>query len=128
MSILTRMYPATASFASKLMLMVLMAGVLSPRPGGDRQVLPRVEVLFRSSELHPTSRVTTIAPWFADIANLAAGHSNTDWLHRRIHPKQTIGQINTRSLSSSYLVTACCNIPHQNTDEDDTFVYLPAVA
>lgn len=130
MNTLTRLHPTKASFASRLMLLVLVAGVLEPGPGSDRTVRSGIEVLFRASEVHRASRVIVIAPRFAGIRDVDCytPYPVVDWRYCHVNPGQNVGRINTRPLSSPCVVTAFCNIRHQNTDEDDAFAYPSAVA
>jgi hypothetical protein len=130
MQTLTRPQPTTASLAHRLILLVLVAGVLDPGPGRDRQVAQGIEVLFRASSLHTTSYVTHISLEFAGSSDFhePATYAGLDWQYGTIRPRQTLGQVNARPLSSPYIVTSFCNIPHQNADEDEALVHLSAVA
>jgi hypothetical protein len=127
---LTRPQSTTASLAHRLILLVLVAGVLDPGPGRDRQVAQGIEVLFRASSLHSPGYVTHISlkhNGIKDFHDLAV-YTGQDWQYGTLRPKHTIGQVNARPLSHPCIVTASCNIPHQNADEDEAFVYLSAVA
>ena len=115
----------TTSFTSRLLLLIMVAGVLDIDSGyHDDKVLQGIEILFQAARQDAQSPVIAIAegiPGNADVKDCPA-----DFYEGRagsvLFSLQNTGQVNTRGFYSSHVETGALNIPHQNSDEDDAFV------
>ena len=115
----------TTSFTSRLLLLIMVAGVLDIDSGyHDDKVLQGIEILFQAARQDAQSPVIAIAegiPGNADVKDRPA-----DFYEARagsvLFSLQNTGRVNTRGFYSSHIETGAFNIPHQNSDEDDAFV------
>jgi hypothetical protein len=104
----------------------MVAGVLDIDSGyHDDKVLQGIEILFQAARQDAQSAVIATGeeiPGNADVKDRPA-----DFYEARsgavLFSLQTTGRVNTRGFCSSPIETASFNILHQNSDEDEAFVY-----
>lgn len=131
MNMQTHPQPTTVPFAGRFLLLLMVAGVMDIDSGyQDYKVFHPIEVLFGTARLEAQSPVISITERIP---------GNTDAKDRPVHfyagrggavlcSLQNTGRVNTRGFYSSHIETASFNTPHQNSDEEDPFVYPPDVA
>jgi hypothetical protein len=130
MKMQTRSQPNTASFTSRFFLLLMVAGVVDIDSGyDDHKIFHRIEILFQAARFDTQSPVVAIAEGISGYTD--AKKRPADFYECRpgvvLFSLQNAGRVNTRGFYSSHIETASFNIPHQNSDEDDAFVY-PDVA
>jgi hypothetical protein len=136
MSMQTHPQPTTAPFASSFLLLLMVAGVMDiDSVYHDYKIFHRIEVLFRAARPDTQSPVISAA----DISVAEGIPGNTDakdlpsYFYRGLpdvvlFSRQNTGRVNTRGFYFSHIETASFNTPHQNSDEEEPFVYPPDVA
>lgn len=136
MSMQTPSQPITTPFASSFLLLLMVAGVMDiDSVYHDHKIFHRIEVLFRAARPDTQSPVISAA----DISAAEGMPRNTDAKDLRsyfyrgypeavLFSLQNAGRVNARGFYFTHIETASFNIPHQNSDEEEPFVYLPDVA
>lgn len=121
----THAQPNTSSFASRFLLLMMVAGVMDIDSGyHDYKVLHRIEVLFQAARHVAQSPVIAITEGIP--GNAGAKDRPIDFYEgcpgAVLFSLQNTGRVNPRGFYSVHVETASFNIPHQNSDEDEAFV------
>lgn len=128
MDMQTRPQPNTISFASRLVLLVMVAGVIDFDSGNpDHRAHHRIEILLQAARPDTQSPGVAISEEVPGIAD-AKDRSAYFYVEQRapaLFTQQHTGQVNTRGFYSSRIETASFNIPHQNSDDEEAFVNTP---
>ncbi|MEX1241748.1 MAG: hypothetical protein WEB30_18645 [Cyclobacteriaceae bacterium] len=129
----------TTSFANSFLLLVMVAGVLnidlfeSDAVSGynDHKVFYRIELVFNAEypSLSPVLSIYEDIPGNDAVEDsILPSHSYATCFGTALFVIQYTGQVNTRPIYSSHNHTSSFNIPHQNSDEDEAFIFPADVA
>jgi len=125
----------TTSFTNSFLLLVMFAGVLNidlfERDAisdyHNHKVLYRIELVLNAETSDARSPRVSIAedlPWNDDVKDrILPLHFHPTCFGNALFFIQSTGHFNTRPFYSSHNPTRLFNIPHQNSDEEETFIF-----
>lgn len=134
----THVKTGTTSFANSFLLLVVFAGILNvalPESDivsghGDHRILYRIELAFDAGNrsVFPVLSISEVIPGNDAAACVFRSHFRSTRSGVSSLIIQDTGPVNSRPFYGPHNHARAFNIPHQNSGEDDAFIFRVDVA